>query len=46
LDLDDYPYIRDYYSVNSVKPTKLERLVDYWIPRLLEQTHEQMESNS
>jgi hypothetical protein len=46
LDLDDYPYIRDYDSVNSVKPTKLERLVDYWIPRLLEQTHEQMESNS
>jgi superfamily II DNA or RNA helicase len=46
LDLDDYPYIRDYDSVNFVKVTKRERLVDYWIPRLLEQIHEQMESNS
>jgi RNA polymerase sigma factor (sigma-70 family) len=46
LDISGYPLRQDPYSLTSEKPTKRERLVDYWIPRLLEQIHQQMESNS
>jgi len=41
LDLSDY---EDHASLFYVM--KRERLVDYWIPRLLEQIHEQMEFNN